>query len=158
MAVSTILKTLFGTYFHDETTGKADFEDLITDDVFTVQKTAVDGAATDVYTLWSCKVPFAIQIVEVTINPGAALTANDTNNATLTLGKADGAGGASTAVAALTTNTASGNWVADQFKNVPITAANAIVNDGQILTLKKTVAASGVAVPISHITIRYRRV
>lgn len=158
MSVANVSKMLKGTLTQDQADPDADLQDLLLDDAFTVQKTAADAAASDVYTLWSAKVPFAIQIVEVTVCPGAALTANDTNNAVLTLGKADGAGGASTAVAAVTTNTASGNWVADVYKNAPVTVANSLVADGQILTLKKTIGGSGVIVPISHVTIRYRRV
>ncbi len=104
-----------------------------------------------------------VQVVKLAVSADGsrtALTADNTNNAVLTLAKADGLGGSATTVATLTTNVASGNWVADTFKSFTLsaTAANLLVNDGQILTLKKTVGGTGVVVPISFFTIRYRKV
>lgn len=160
MTVANVVKEFQGVFANDQATGEADTQDLLTDLTWEVGHEAADAAASTTATYWSIKVPFNVRILDVTVCPGAALTADNTNNAVLTLAKADGAGGAATTVATLTTNAASGNWVADTFKSFTLSAtfANTLVNDGQILTLKKTVGGTGVVVPISFITIRYRKV
>lgn len=156
MSVQEVKNRLEGTVLADQ--AEADGEDLFYDFVFTPQKPAADAMAADTSTVWECKVPYTIEVVSATICPHAALTAHDTNNAVLTLGKADGAGGGSTAISTLTTNTTSGNWVADTFKEMTITAANKRVTDGQIMTLKITKGGTGVVVPASSVTIRCRKV
>ena len=160
MTVANVVKELTGVYGNDQATGVADIQDLVTDGTWIVPHTLADGAAGTDATFFAMKVPFNVQIIEVVICPGAALTADDTNNAVLTLAKADGAGGAATTVATLTTNVASGNWTADTFKTIALSAtfANTLVNDGQILTFKKTHGGTGVVVPIAYISIRYRKV
>ena len=151
-----IYDALKGTYGNDET--QTDSDDVFATVVYESDNKTVDGAATDVYTQWALKAPFDMQLVEAVVCPGAALTANDTNNAVLTIGKADGAGGGSTALATLTTNTTSGNWVADVFKSFTLVPAAVRVNKGQIVTLKKTIGASGVAIPNAHYTLKFLRV
>jgi hypothetical protein len=138
---------------------EADGEDLLFDLVFNPVKTAADAMAADTSTIFETKAYCALEVVSVTVCPHAALTAHDTNHAVITLAKADGAGGAATAISALTTNVASGNWVADTFKNFPaVTAANKAVADGQLLSLKVTKPGSGVVVPASSYTIRCRKI
>lgn len=156
--VETLVNRLQGTLANDATDSKLAVEDLIQDDEFILVKPAADAMAADTSTIASFKAPFKLRVVSLTICPHAALTANDTNNAVVTLGKADGAGGSSTAIGALTTNVASGNWVADTFKEVTLTAANTTVNDGQIVTLKLTKGGTGVVVPASSYALRVRRV
>ncbi len=136
-----------------------DLQDLMYDGVWNVQKVAADGAAGTDYTYALMKVPFDVEIVEVTICPDGTLTANDTNYATISLNKSDGAAGSATAVASQTTKITggSGNWAARTFVDVPVTAANKNVDDGQMLEIESVKAASGVAVPICGFTIRYRR-
>jgi len=136
----------------------ADGQDLVYDGEVHFQNTEADGAAGDTWS-YAFKARCDMEIVAVDICPGAALTANDTNNAVLTLGKADGAGGGSTAILALTTNLASGNWVTDVFKSMgtPVAAAKRVAK-GQIVTLKKTIGGTGVVVPVAGFTVRYRKV
>src|SRR6266571_871420 len=51
-------------------------------------------------------------VTAIIITPAAALTADATNNATLTVRKRDGAGGAAVSLGTLVTDVAGGNWVA----------------------------------------------
>ena len=136
----------------------ADLQDMIYDGVWTFHKPAADTAGTD-YTYWSMKVPFDVEIVEVTICPHGTLTAHDDNYATITLEKADGAAGSATAVATQTTKITggSGDWAADTFEDVPVDASEKTVDDGQMLLVEAVKTGTGVAVPISSFSIRYRR-
>jgi hypothetical protein len=159
MTVANVLKEFKGVYANDQATGDADVQDLLSDGIWNMPITLDAAAGTD-YTYALIKVPFNVQIIDVTICPGAALTAADATANTITLAKADGAGGSATTVASIVTNVASGNWVADTFKSMTLsaTAANLLVNDGQILTLKKTHASTGTVTPASTCTVRYRKV
>ncbi len=158
MSVSNLTKRLKGTLVADETDPDADLQDAFLDGMVTFFKASADAMASDASTIGAFKAPFAMRIVGVTAIPNTTLTAHDTNNAVITLAKADGAGGSATAVAALTTNGAGGNWAADTFEEFTVTASAASVTRGQVVTLKITKGGSGVAVPISSYTIRYRRV
>lgn len=156
--IGTLTNQLEGTYGVGLSNSKAAIEDLSLIHVFNASKELADAAASTTSTMFSLKVPYKCVVEAATICPGGALTADNTNNAVLTLAKADGAGGSATTVAAITTNVASGNWVADTFKDMTVTAADATVNDGQILTLKITKGGTGVAVPASSVSIRVRKV
>ena len=136
----------------------ADLQDAFYDGVWTFHKPAADTAGTD-YTYWAMKVPFDVEIVAVDICPHGTLTANDTNYATLTLEKADGAAGSATAVATQTTKITggSGDWAADTFVPLTVDASEKTVDDGQMLLVEAVKAGTGVAVPISSFSIRYRR-
>jgi len=136
----------------------ADGQDLVFDGEVHIQNTEADAAAGDLWS-YAFKARCDMEIVAVDICPGAALTANDTNNAVLTLGKADGAGGASTTILTHTTTVANGNWAVDVFKSMgtPVAAAKRVTK-GQIVTLKKTINGTGVIVPIAGFTVRYRKV
>lgn len=78
--------------------------------------------------------------------PSAALTADNTNNATITVRRraADGTGAAT--VVAITTNVASGNWTQWVRKSFGALANNSLTA-GQMLTIEITKAGTGVAVP-----------
>ncbi len=84
----------------------------------------------------------------VYFTPHAALTANDTDYATLSL-VYDAGPGTDVVVATRTTQITggSGDWVADTPVALTITAANAVVPAGKNLMFKITKAGSGVAVP-----------
>lgn len=99
----------------------------------------------------------AMKILEVTIHPNGALTANDTNYKTASLMKMDGAAGSETAVAAITTKITggSGDWVDKTAIDVPVTAANAYLTAGQCLVWDLAVAAGGVATPLHHVSVDY---
>lgn len=158
--VLDLYKRLKGHLANDASDQDAAVQDAFFDGTWNFFKASADAMAADASTIGALKVPFNVQIIALDVVPNTTLTAHDTNNAVITLGKADGAGGSSTAVATLTTNTTSGNWAADTFKAATLSAtfANTLVSDGQVLTLKITKGASGVVVPISSYTIRYRRV
>ena len=158
MTVEIVNKRLQGVFANEETDPKTDAEDIFTDGVWNIP-IVLDAAAGTDYVYGSIKVPWRVKSLDATICPGAALTAADATANTLTLAKADGAGGAATTVASIVTNLASGNWVADTFKALTLSAtpANVLVADGQILTLKKTHAGAGTVTPASTLTIRYRK-
>ena len=142
--------------------GETDLQDALLDGGWTIEHPTgiTDTAGTD-YTYGGIKVPFNVTIVAVDICPHATLTANDTNYATLSLTKSDGAAGSATAVATQTTKTAvsggTGDWAADTYVALTVSAANADVDDGQMLLFEKVAAASGVSVGGCSITVRYRR-
>lgn len=88
-------------------------------------------------------------ISKVYFVPTAALTGNGTNNATLTVRKRDGAGGAAAAVASLTTTA---SWSA--FQPVDLgTITNGTLLATDILTFEITKAAGGVVVPDGEILV-----
>jgi len=93
-------------------------------------------------------------IVGAYYSPSAALTASDTDYATLTLKIRDGEGGAAATVATLVTNVAGGSWVAFTPKSLG-TLTNAAGAANSVLTLTITKAGSGVAVPAGVLTVIY---
>lgn len=127
--------------------------------VLLFEKPAADAMAADATSERACKwyVPAhmtnGVEVVSVSVLPTAALTAHDTNNASLLVDKNDGAGGARTNVATLTTNVASGNWSAFSRKAFTLdsTLANIQIAAGGMLTFEITKASSGVAVPICNV-------
>jgi hypothetical protein len=158
MTVENVAKRLQGVYCNEETDPVADAQDVFTDLVWNLP-IVLDAAAGTDYVYASFKAPFRFRVLEAVICPGAALTAADATANTLTLAKADGAGGAATTVASIVTNLASGNWVADTFKAMTLsaTAANVLVADGQLVTLKKTHAGAGTVTPASTLSLRIRK-
>lgn len=83
----------------------------------------------------------------------AALTVDATNNATVNLLAIPAAGGSAVTVASVTTNVATGNFVADVRKPMTLTAANVDLADGQTFALSIAKGGSGVIVPIGFITV-----
>lgn len=139
--------------------GETDLQDALLDGAWTFDHPIgiTDTAGTD-YTYWGMKVPFNVTIVAVDICPHATLTANDTNYATLSLTKSDGAAGSATTVAtASTTTTGTGNWAVDTYEPLTVDVTEADVDDGQMLLFEKVAVASGVSVGGCSVTIRYRR-
>lgn len=88
--------------------------------------------------------------------PTAALTANDTNNALITISKRDGAGGAAVVVATILTDVASGSWVAFTPKDMVLSVVAGALNilETDVLTLTVAKNGSGVALPAGTIEIR----
>lgn len=107
-------------------------------------KVAADGAAGTATTETAfSRIGRIGTIVGAWFVPSAGLTGDATNNATLALAKRDGAGGASAAVASITTTA---SWTA--FVPVSLgTLTNASVAAGNVLTFAISKAAAGVAVP-----------
>lgn len=118
---------------------------------------AVDAAAsTTLAELVIERVPSASTVIGVYFAPSAALTADDTNYATLTVSQRDGIGGAAASVAAKTTKITggSGDWTA--FVPVSLgTLTNASLIAGSVLTLTIAKAGTGVAIPSGTLVVLY---
>lgn len=158
MTVEIVAKRLQGVYCNEETDPLADAQDLFTDLVFNLPM-ALDAAAGTDTVYASFKAPYRFKVIEAIVCPGAALTAADATANTYTLAKADGAGGGATTIATLVTTLAGGSWVADVFKSMTLsaTAANVLVADGQLVTLKKTHLSTGTVSPASMLSLRVRK-
>ena len=93
---------------------------------------------------------YACEIISAEILPDNALTAGNVNYATLTLGKADGAGGAVTSFDAFTTQTAGTGGTDDWVQGVPeaftIVPATDTLAVGEALILVTAKAGAGVAI------------
>ena len=114
--------------------------------------TDADGAITEVAI---CRVPVACKVVSAHITcTSAGITAHATNYATFDVSKRDGAGGAAAVAATFATDTVTTDdvtqWVP---KALTVTAANASLTAGSVLTFKGTASGSGVAVPTSVLTV-----
>lgn len=158
MTVQNVAKEFQGVYCNDQTDPVADAQDCLTDLVWNLPMILDAAAGTDtVYA--SFKAPYRVQVIEAIICPTAALTAADATANTYTLGKSDGAGGSITTIASVVTNVAGGSWVADTFKAMTLsaTAANLLIADGQLVTLKKTHASTGTVNPASTLSLRVRK-
>ncbi len=97
------------------------------------------------------------KVTRVYYVPGAALTAHDTDYATITVSKYTAAGGSKTTVASITTKITggSGDWTA--FVPVELTlsatAADLVLESEAVLTYEVAKAASGVAIPAGKIVV-----
>lgn len=111
---------------------------------------AADGAAgtTTAETLVGLN-PLIGRVTAARILPAANVTADATNNATVTLSKRDAAGGTKTTVATLITNVAGGNWTAWVPKDMALsgTSANLDVVAGSVLTFEVAKGGTGVQLP-----------
>lgn len=91
-------------------------------------------------------------ITALYITPGALLTADNTNYATITIQKRPATDYTTPAtVATLVTNVAGGSWVAFTPKSLG-TLTNATLAAGDVLTITIAKAGTGVSVPISTVT------
>lgn len=97
------------------------------------------------------------KVLRVYYLPGGALTAHDTDYATITVSKYTAAGGSKTTVATITTaiTGGSGDWVAFVPEEITLsaTAANLILESGAILTYEVSKAGSGVALPAGKLVV-----
>lgn len=117
-----------------------------------------DAAAGDTLTTFFVRFPVAVKLVSIHLTPGAAMTANDTNYATLTCTSEDGAGGGSAAVFTCTTKKAAasgtGDWVAGDTLDASSTLFSTAFSEkelaaGSVLKLVQAKAAAGVALSYS---------
>ncbi len=122
-------------------------------------KTAADGMASTTTTdtlVWMnpYTVPVYLQSAEA-VATGAGITADVSNNATITFRTRDGIGGASAAALSITTDVAGGNWTQNQRKAITTqTIANLAVPVGGQVTFSITKGGTGVVVPISKFVIK----
>lgn len=128
-------------------------------------KPAADGSAAATQALFpGLRVDNNIEVTSCVLVPYGALTADATNNATVSLEANDGAGGAATTVASgVTTAGGTGTWTAGT--RIPLTLSATLAN--RIVSglaaerwLGMTIAkgGTGVAVPSCKLVIQYRLV
>lgn len=119
-------------------------------------KAAADGAAATATTEHSIMRASAdMTLVGVRYVPDAALTADNTNYATITIKRRDAAGGNATTLASVTTQiTGSGNWTQWVAINLPVVVS--AIAAGQIVTVSIAKAGSGVVVPAGQLVFEYK--
>ncbi len=125
----------------------------------TFDKAAADGAAATATTdtlVWMnpFTVPVYIQSA-VGVATGAGITADASNNATITFRSIDLVGGASAAALTIVTDVAGGTWTQNQAKAITAqTLANAAVPVGGGITFSIAKGGTGVVVPVSKFVVR----
>lgn len=99
-----------------------------------------------------------VRVYDASFVPIAAVTADASNYATVTLSKYTAAGGSKTTVASLATDVAGGNWTAKAIKAMTLSAvAGAIdLEAGAALTYEIGKTGSGVQLPQRVLVVRYR--
>jgi hypothetical protein len=122
-------------------------------------KAAADGAAGTATTdtlVWMNPFDFPVYLDSAeAVATGAAITASDTDFATITFRTRDGIGGSSAAALTIVTNVAGGNWTQNQRKAITTqTKANLAVPVGGQITFSIAKSGSGVVVPISKFVIK----
>lgn len=123
-------------------------------------KTAADGTAatttSDTPILWTNPFAFPVYVVGgYMTTTGAGITADNTNNATITIKTNDGAGGATAIAMSITTNVATGNFTANVSKAfTSVTLANTAVPTGGRLWINIAKGGTGVVVPVSDFVIK----
>lgn len=125
---------------------------------FVLVKPAADAMASDTtaYTAaYQIRMPRAGRILGAAIQPQAALTANASNNAVVSVQKGDGAGGAGVIMASYTSDVAGGNLAAGVTKALTLsaTAANLRFPINSVLSFAITKGGTGVVVPILTISV-----
>lgn len=129
-------------------------------------KAAADGAAatatTDQYVFTNRTGGSILLLTPSIVTLGAGITADNTNFATLQIKRDDGLGGASVIAWSITTAiTDSGNFTASIPKLFTLrsaTATNVVVAANANVFIAITKSGAGVVVPISGITIPYRKI
>lgn len=120
------------------------------------EKHDADSAAGDAsaeHIFFSAQNP--ITITRVVFLPDAALTANDTNFATLIIARRDSAGINQATIVSIITNVAgTGNWTAFDAVDFGTLSATAVAAN-EVLTFEITKDASGVVVPSGTIQVEY---
>lgn len=97
----------------------------------------------------------AVTVTGVLYLPGAALTGDDANNATLVVRRRDNAGATPVTVASLTTTAAPNNsFVAFDAKSLGALTNTALAAD-EVLTFEITKAGTGVVVPAGELVVNY---
>lgn len=123
-----------------------------------LRKILVDGAPADVTSPYEASAqdeqsdavycPYAITITSVKLMPMVAVTAANTDYATISVSYDDGAAGSDTDIATLDTQVASGNWVVGTAKAMTLTSSlpvNVPAGSWVFFSIAKT--GMGIAVP-----------
>lgn len=119
----------------------------ITTDAMASDTIAIHANASTGLGFGSIYVPYAIVVTGAVLMPNAALTAGDTNYATLTVKYDDGAAGTPVDIASIDTQAASANWVAGTAKTMTLaTTGGVAVAAGKYIGVVKAVTMSGKAI------------
>lgn len=122
---------------------------------YAFHKAAVDAAASTTSNVVIAKVGARLKVTSVEVLPAATLTADATNNATITLEAVDGLGGAGVVIATATTTAGgTGNWTALTKVPLTLTPANVVVEGEtfpKYLTLRIAKGGTGVTVPVATV-------
>ncbi len=126
---------------------------------YTAHKMADAATSTSTTFTIDTSVPARFRVDSVKFVPHAAVTAENTNNATFALVSNNGNGGSDTTIATINTATTagggSGNLTADIGLAITITAANAVVSSGSQLQIKTTKAgAGGLSLPAGSFVVK----
>lgn len=105
----------------------------------------VDAAAGASYVWGLWKAEFDAKLIAARFIPHAALTANDTNYAQLTIQTVEGSPDVKATMLATTITGGTGDWVLNTPED--FTVGDADIVAGDIIAIKKTHTASGVVVP-----------
>lgn len=126
---------------------------VLTRQVFT-WNFAADAAAATTTNQTLMTMPYGGRVISAKVVGDAALTANDTNNATLDVNV--GAAGALTTAATVTTSTGgSGSWVADTPEDLPLSSTDSdrTFDPGEVLNYDRAKAGTGVVIPDHALTV-----
>lgn len=106
--------------------------------------------------MWRNDTGVDMYVVSARFCTPVAVTANDTNYATLTLAKRDSAGANSATVGSMTTQITGGSGNVTAFLPVALslTAANRVVPSGSVLTIAVAKASAGVALAAATSQVR----
>ncbi len=117
------------------------------------QKVAADGAAnTATAETFFYRAPVAMLLLAAHLVFDAAVTADDTNNAVVTIRRRDSAGANAAVVKAFTTNIAGGDFVAFAPKALG-SLSNTSIPAGSVLTVEISKDGSGVQLPIGRLVL-----
>lgn len=163
MSFSQVVTSLKGL-FHWVSNVDASVEQAVTYRRVFAHKLTADGAAGDEL----AEVPVYIdsrctaQIMSVRFVPADALTAHNTNYKTITVSSRTSAGASATTVASVNTKTSggggTGDWTAFSPVTVTLTAANAILPAGGMLTVKYLKSGNGVVIPAGVFVVEYKEI
>lgn len=122
-------------------------------------KTAADAMASTTTTdtlVWMNPFAYPVYLYSAeAVATGAGITADATNNATITFRTRDGVGGASAAALTIVTDVAGGNWTQNQRKAITTqTKANLAVPVGGQITFSIAKGGTGVVVPVSKFVVK----
>jgi hypothetical protein len=95
-------------------------------------------------------------ITAITLLPQAAITANGTDYAVYTATRYTAAGGSATTVATRSWIATNSVAVATEAMTLSGTAANLVLEAGQVLAMVKTVAGNGLVIPMMTVVIAYK--
>lgn len=121
-----------------------------------VYQHAGDALAADALAETIIPRPFAQHglVTGVRFVPTDALTADNADNAVITVSKRDGAGGVAVTLATITTDVASGDWTAFTPKALTLAAAaNLVIRETDVITVTVTKGGSGVVLPSGSIEV-----